>query len=480
MRESVHSATGAATSDPISDSASVRAAPAADARSSGDEAVALATALLQRLFRNFSGALSLRLWSGGGFLVGNAPAGAPTPRYSLVLRSPGTVAALVLGRDPLRFAELFFRGDLDIDGDFFEALELRKHLASMGLPWRERIRCLVAALRLRALDERRSEALARAAARAAKRVKKHSKSENDQAIQFHYDISNEFYALWLDPAMVYSCAYFETPATDLAAAQTAKLEHICRKLRLAPGERLLDVGCGWGALLMHAARHHGVTAHGITLSQKQLDLARQRIASAGLQDRVTVEKLDYRDLGGEPLYDKVASVGMFEHVGLENLPVYFSSIQRVLKPGGLFLNHGITHNVEGWDDSLSTEFINRYVFPDGQLDTIGNIQSRMERAGFEIADVECLRPHYALTLRHWAANLERRRAEALEHVSEATYRVWRLYMSCCALDFEAGEISIYQVLAAKRAACGVQLPLTRRHLYDEPAAQSPLSRTSGK
>ncbi len=480
MGESVPSASGAAASDPISDAASYRAAPAADARSTDDGAVELAASLLTRLFRNFSRTLSLRLWTGGSFLVGSAPAGTPPPRYTLVLRSPGTVATLVLGRDPLRFAELFFRGELDIEGDFFEALELRRHLASMGMPWRERIRCLVAALRLRALDERRNEALARQTTRAAIRVKKHSKSENDRAIQFHYDISNDFYALWLDPAMVYSCAYFETPAVDLAAAQTAKLEHICRKLRLEPGERLLDVGCGWGALLIHAARHHGVTAHGITLSQKQLELARERIASAGLQDRVTVERLDYRDLGGEPLYDKVASVGMFEHVGLENLPVYFSSIHRVLKPGGLFLNHGITHDVEGWDDSLSTEFINRYVFPDGQLDTIGNIQCRMERARFEIADVECLRPHYALTLRHWAANLERHHAEALTHVSEATYRVWRLYMSCCALDFEAGEISIYQVLAAKRAAAGVRLPLTRRHLYDEPPAQSPLSRTAGK
>ncbi len=236
---------------------------------------------------------------------------------------------------------------------------------------------------------------------------------------------------------------------------------------LKPGERLLDIGCGWGALLIHAAKYHGVTAHGITLSQKQLELARERIVGAGLESRVTVEKLDYRDLGGDSVYDKVVSVGMVEHVGLKNLPIYFATINRVLKPAGLFLNHGITHDVDGWDDTVSTQFINRYVFPDGQLDTIANIQSLMEKAQFEITDVESLRRHYALTLRRWVANLERHRAEALKYVSESTYRVWRLYMSSSALDFEAGGIGVYQVLANKRAGSSAQLPLTRRHFYSD-------------
>ncbi len=428
----------------------------------------LAVALLTRLFAGFSGTLSLRLWSGPSFRVGGGPADAPEPRYTLVLNSPETVSALVLGRDPLRIAEMYFRGEVDIDGDFFEALELRNHLKSLSLPLIERFKAVFSALRLGAMRDSPSEATRREIALAAKRVKRHTKSENASAIQFHYDISNDFYALWLDRAMVYSCAYFETPTVDLDHAQAAKLEHICRKLMLKPGETLLDVGCGWGALLIHAAKYHGVKAHGITLSQKQLDLARQRIASAGLEDRVSVEKLDYRDLKGESLYDKVASVGMFEHVGLENLPVYFSTIERVLKPAGLFLNHGITHEHGGWDDSISTRFINRYVFPDGQLDSIGNIQSRMESARFEISDVESLRPHYALTLRHWVARLVDRHEQALAFVSESTYRVWRLYMSCCALDFEAGEIGVYQVLAVKRPASSHTLPLTRRHIYDKP------------
>jgi cyclopropane-fatty-acyl-phospholipid synthase len=278
-------------------------------------------------------------------------------------------------------------------------------------------------------------------------------------------VSNEFYSLWLDRAMVYSCAYFESQEMDLDAAQQAKLEHICRKLMLKPGEEFLDIGCGWGALVIHAAQHFGVRARGVTLSAQQLQVARERIAAAGLSDRVRVELMDYRDLTGEAVYDKIASVGMFEHVGLDNLPMYFSVVHRLLRPGGLFLNHGITHESEGWQPTISTRFINRYVFPDGQLDTISNIQRVMEQSKFEIADVEALRRHYALTLRHWVNRLERQHLQALQHVNEATYRVWRLYMAACALEFESGEIGIYQVLAAKRNAGNPTWPLTRRHLY---------------
>jgi cyclopropane-fatty-acyl-phospholipid synthase len=289
--------------------------------------------------------------------------------------------------------------------------------------------------------------------------------ENREAVQFHYDVSNEFYALWLDRAMVYSCAYFETPDTDLDCAQQAKLDHICRKLTLQPGESFLDIGCGWGALVIHAAQRYGVRAHGVTLSPRQLKMAQERILQAGLEDRVSVELLDYRDLAGDSVYDKIASVGMFEHVGVKNLPGYFSAAHRLLKPHGLFLNHGITHDCDGWEGSSSTEFINRYVFPGAELDRISNIQHFMESANFEIADVEALRPHYALTLRHWVARLEKNHASALQYVDEATYRVWRLYMTACALDFEAGGIGIYQVLAGKRVAGNLSLPLTRRHLY---------------
>ena len=426
---------------------------------------AQASDLLARLFRRYPGSLNLRLWNGTALRVGaNAAGGADSP-FTLVFKSPEAVWSAVLGRDPLALADAYFRGDLDIEGDFFAALSLKDHLEELQLPAAEKLRAAFTALRLRMMNaaSRHSEALF--APSHAPKIKAHSKAENRDAIHFHYDVSNEFYALWLDRAMVYSCAYFETPDIDLDAAQQAKLEHICRKLLLKPEDKFLDIGCGWGALVIYAAKHYGVRAHGVTLSPQQLKVAQERIEQAGLTDRVRVELLDYRDLPGESVYDKVASVGMFEHVGLKNLPVYFSTVNRLLKPRGLFLNHGITHDSEGWERSVSTEFINRYVFPDGQLDTISKIERVMERSKFEIADVEALRPHYAMTLRHWVAGLERNRSRALQYVNESTYRVWRLYMAACALQFESGEIGIYQVLANKRAAGVPDLPLTRRHLY---------------
>jgi cyclopropane-fatty-acyl-phospholipid synthase len=284
-------------------------------------------------------------------------------------------------------------------------------------------------------------------------------------------VSNDFYGLWLDAERVYSCAYFESPDQSLHEAQRNKLDHICRKLRLQPGERLLDIGCGWGALVCWAAREHGVRAHGITLSERQLEFARARVRAEGLEDLVTIELRDYRDLDDAAVYDKVSSIGMFEHVGLANLAGYYAVVRRVLRPGGLFLNHGITHDEEGWNRTVATEFINRYVFPDGELDCVSNIQLGMERGGFEILDVEGLRPHYAMTLRHWVSRLELRREEALQHVDEATYRVWRLYMAACALEFEAGGTGIYQILASNRSGGEWPVPLTRRDLYAVEARQ---------
>ncbi|MEO7209206.1 MAG: cyclopropane-fatty-acyl-phospholipid synthase family protein [Steroidobacteraceae bacterium] len=424
-----------------------------------------AALLLQRLFRRYPGVITVRLWDGTSIRAGTGAGSAPDSPFTLVFRAPDAVWSAVLGSDPLALADAYFRGELDIEGDFFAALSIKDHLDAMQMPRGEKLLAALTALRLRMLNAAAQHSERLFAPSNAPRIKAHSKAENRDAIHFHYDVSNEFYALWLDRAMVYSCAYFENPQVDLDTAQQAKLDHICRKLALRPGEQFLDIGCGWGALIIHAARHYGVHAHGVTLSSQQLSMARERIEQAGLADRVSVELLDYRDLPGEARYDKIASVGMFEHVGLKNLPVYFATVHRLLKPRGLFLNHGITHDSEGWQPNVSTEFINRYVFPDGQLDTISNVQRVMEHTKFEIADVEGLRPHYAMTLRHWVARLERNRAHALQYVNEATYRVWRLYMSACALQFESGEIGIYQVLASKRALGIPNLPLTRRHLY---------------
>ena len=447
-------------------SATTHVPGAAEPRSGADyRGSEQAAGLLMRLFRRYPGVLNLRLWNGAAIRAGTGAASGPDSPFTLVFHSPEAVWSAVLGRDPLALADAYFRGELDIEGDFFAALSIKDHLDVLQMPRTEKLLAAFTALRLRMLNAAAHHSERLFAPSDAPRIKAHSKAENRDAIHFHYDVSNEFYALWLDRAMVYSCAYFETPGADLDAAQQAKLDHICRKLSLRPGEKFLDIGCGWGALVIHAAQRYGVYAHGVTLSEQQLKMARERIEQAGLEDRVTVELLDYRDLPGEALYDKIASVGMFEHVGLKNLPVYFATVHRLLKPRGLFLNHGITHDSEGWETSLSTEFINRYVFPDGQLDTIGNVQRVMEQAKFEIADVEGLRPHYALTLRHWVERLEANRALALQYVNEATYRVWRLYMSACSLQFESGEIGIYQVLASKRTAGVPDLPLTRRHLY---------------
>jgi cyclopropane-fatty-acyl-phospholipid synthase len=428
--------------------------------------VELASDLLTQLFQRLPFNFTVRLWDGSAFQVGARYSDSQAPEFTLMFRNPSAVYSAVLGRDPLRLAEAYFRGEMDIDGDFFAALGLRNYLDDLHMTVGEQMGAAVTALRLRAQNADRREASIPAAPSHGRTIKAPAKLENNrEAVQFHYDVSNEFYALWLDRAMVYSCAYFETPDIDLDSAQQAKLDHICRKLMLQPGESFLDIGCGWGALVIHAAQRYGVRAHGVTLSARQLKLAQERIIQAGLEDRVSVELLDYRELAGDSVYDKIASVGMFEHVGIKNLPGYFSAAHRLLKPHGLFLNHGITHDCDGWNGSVSTEFINRYVFPGAELDRISNIQHLMEAAKFEIADVEALRAHYALTLRHWVARLESNHAQALQYVDEATYRVWRLYMTACALDFEAGGIGIYQVLAGKRAAGRLPLPLTRRHLY---------------
>jgi cyclopropane-fatty-acyl-phospholipid synthase len=421
-----------------------------------------ASDLLKQLFRSFDGSLALRLWNGTTLRLGKA---AFDPPFTLVCHHPGFVRSMVLGRDPLRLVEAYFQGDIDVEGDFFAALSLKDHLHSIRLSLRERLGALLTAVRLPTAGDVGPGSASHRSTLHGCAVKAHSKTENRAAISFHYDVSNEFYRLWLDEERVYSCAYFTTLDESLDQAQRNKLEHVCRKLRLQPGERLLDIGCGWGALVCWAARHHGVRAHGITLSRQQLEYAQQRIRAEGLQELVTVELLDYRDLAGEGVFDKVSSVGMFEHVGLANLPSYLATVRRVLRPGGLFMNHGITHDEEGWNKTVATEFINRYVFPDGELDCVSNIQLGMERAGFEIHDVEGLRPHHALTLRHWVQRLEANRDAALREVDEPTYRVWRLYMAACALDFEAGTLGIYQILASKPNRGEWPVPLSRGDLH---------------
>jgi cyclopropane-fatty-acyl-phospholipid synthase len=287
-------------------------------------------------------------------------------------------------------------------------------------------------------------------------------------VQFHYDLSNEFYGLFLGPTMAYTCAYWPRPETTLDEAQTAKFDMICRKLRLQPGERMLDIGSGWAGLICHAAQHYGVTAHGVTLAQEQFDFAQERIARLGLQDKVTVELKDYRELDGR--FDKIASIGMFEHVGLDNHDAYFKKIHSLLRPRGLYLHHAIARPAKRDMKTFRKkrpEFaaLTRYIFPGGELDTVGMSANGLESHGFEVHDVEAWREHYARTTKAWTENLYAQREAAAAEVGEAKTRIWLLYLAGCSLAFERSAVGIFQTLASKKAKGASGLPATREDLY---------------
>ncbi len=412
----------------------------------------LAHNILRLLFKEYKGSFTIKLWDKSLIEIGNG-----APEFKLSILSPHLLHDLVLVQDPVRLAEAYFDGEIDVEGDFNAAMGLRYYFEYLTIPLKEKVSLLLKVLPNHKFERLRSNLFGQPI------VANHLNGK--ESIAFHYDVSNEFYQAWLDKQMLYSCAYFETPNQDLEQAQVNKLNHICRKLRLKPGESLLDVGCGWGGLACWAAKHYGVHSYGITLSQNQYEYATDQVKRQGLQDSVKIELRDYRELPTSIKYDKISSIGMFEHVGLKNLPEYFSIIQNLLNAKGLFLNHGITSEQPGWSRSVATRFINRHIFPDGELDTVSNIQRLMENAQLEIFDVEGLRPHYALTLRHWVNRLESSSKEIIRMVGERTYRVWRLYMTGSAMQFELGNTGIYQILAVKRAPGLPGIPLTRRDLY---------------
>lgn len=401
------------------------------------------------------------------------PDDASASDFTLKLNHPGTLRRMLHPPFELSICQAFIAGDFDILGDVERAASLGENIRG-GLANPFRLARLTRALL--ALPTNDTPAPHPPVRGAPDQGAIHSPPRDAAAIRSHYDVGNDFYQLWLDKQMVYSCGYFVHPDDSLDDAQEAKLDHVCRKLRLTPGETLLDVGCGWGGLIMHAAERFGVNALGITLSYEQAALARERIEERGLSSQCTVEVRDYRHLPANQEFDKISSVGMIEHVGLARLPVYFERLYGYLRPGGLLLNHGIVHaashnkpTLRGrlfnriWGDN---EFINRYVFPDGELPELSQVVATAEAAGFETRDAEALREHYALTLRHWVTRLERAQVAAVQSVGEDVYRIWRLYMAASAYGFSSGRLSIDQLILAKPTAAGVvDIPRTRADIY---------------
>lgn len=412
--------------------------------------------LLNQLFgRQSPGDVGVRLWNGRRW-----PDKEPR-QTTLVLNHPGALRRMFLPGTEVGLGEAYLYDDFDVEGNLEAVFSLADSLGENLTGVLGRLRLAWRLLALPRGPERLP--IGRGPARLA--GKPHSIERDQQAVTYHYDVSNEFYALWLDTRMVYSCAYFQTPEDGLEKAQERKLDIICRKLRLRPGERLLDIGCGWGGLVIYAARNYGVDATGITLSRPQAEWANARIAEEGLADRCRVLVRDYREMDDPGGYDALASVGMFEHVGEKMLPAYFSQAYTLLKTGGVFLNHGITRRFD-MPPHDGRSFSDTYVFPDGELTPISTSLHIAEETGLEVRDLESLREHYALTLRQWVQRLEANHSRAIDLVDEGTYRVWRLFMSGSAYGFEIGKLNVYQTLFVKPdEEGGSGLPLTRADLY---------------
>jgi len=403
------------------------------------------------------------LWDGS-----TVPPDLSPSALAIAFADEGVVAAMLRRPNAHTFLNLWVTERIDIrNGDIFDFPARKPRLRTREMRRRLDKRLVLATAR-RFLFVPRGGPWPLEAIRGDEARLDGSETTNKENIHYHYDVSNAFYALFLDPEMVYSCAYFRDWDNDLATAQHDKLEMICRKLRLKPGERLLDVGCGWGALACHAARHHGVNVVGATLATEQYAYAKEKVSRLGLGDKVSIELRDYSRVEGD--FDKIASIGMFEHVGIANYPAYFQTINRLLKPGGLYLHHAIALRSAAWErlQKKTPQRVNavaRYIFPGGQLDHLGMSIANLERYGFEVHDVDAWREHYARTTRLWHDRLSANRAAAEREVGAVKTRLWIAYLAGVSMGFTQNSIGIFQTLASKRTRGPSGLPPSREHLY---------------
>lgn len=406
--------------------------------------------LLMYILTDYPRPVALNLW-GKEYLR----ASYESPVLTVYFKHPGVLQHLLLFRDRLFLTECWLNKYFDFEGSLEDMIDFADYLSDFQIDTYKALPVLFAAWTLPVLLPSKLKA-----SRIPEAENHVGSSAKD--IQHHYDVSNDFYKLFLDPLMNYSCGHFEKPDATLAEAQEAKLDIICRKLMLKPGETFLDVGCGWGALVRWAAKHYGVNAYGITLSKAQLELCRQKIAEEGLRDLVSVELMDYRDLPATGLFDKIASVGMIEHVGVKNYPTYFSTLLNCLKPGGLFLCHGITTADESNSGTFNGKFVQRYIFPGGELANLPELIECARTAGWEVADVDAWRPHYVKTLQHWSANLQSRMDEAIALGGERVTKLWLLYMTASARGFRENWLRIYQTLLRRADDRIWNLPMERK------------------
>jgi cyclopropane-fatty-acyl-phospholipid synthase len=421
-----------------------------------DPVAAQTVRLLTALCEGYAGNLAVRLWTGETWQPGAAPA-----PFTVVLKHPGALRAMFWPFDNVGLGEAYVFDDCDIEGDVLAFTHWLQHLLNL-----KESRTLWSKLRLLwALARLPKQHNPRDAAKIGRPVEgDHSRNNDRDAISFAYDLPAEFYALWLDKYMQYTCGYFASPDESLDAAQERKVDLICRKLRLKAGERFVDFGCGWGGLLIHAAKHYGVQAVGVTLAGEQARWCERAIDAAGVRDRVKIVYTDYRDFKAPGEFDKASSVGMAEHIGAKNLPVFLGKIFECLRPGGVYLHHSINLRPHTpfpqW-----TAFARKYVFPNGELTSVLTAQDAATKVGFEVRDLENFREGYVYTLEHWVQNLEANRDAVLKLVGEASYRVFRLYMAGATLGFKSGVYGLNQLLLSKPSDGSAQLPLTRADWY---------------